>query len=59
MRKGERISGKILKVLNTIGFFRSLQPISVEDLASKMINEAIKIQEEKITTYKPENLRKG
>ena len=39
MRPGEKRALKILKLLNQIGILKSQKPISVTDLAQKMINE--------------------
>ncbi len=56
IRDGEKISLRILNILNKIGLFRSFKPLSVADLAFKMIRELKTKNSNKITTYKVEDL---
>ena len=56
IRDGEKISLKILSILNKIGLLRSFKPLSVEDLAIKMIKEVKTKNLNKITVYKAEDL---
>jgi len=53
MRSGEKVSVKLFQKLNSVGILKSLKPMPVSDLASKMINESHVIQKERITIYKP------
>ena len=56
IRDGEKISLKILNTLNKIGLLKSFKPLSVLDLAIKMITELNSEKSEKITVYKAEDL---
>tara|TARA_B100000427_G_C15374885_1_gene536082 strand:- start:216 stop:869 length:654 start_codon:yes stop_codon:yes gene_type:complete len=56
IRAGEKMSLKILNTLNKIGLFRSFKPLSVVDLAVKMIRELKSKSSDKITVYKVEDL---
>ena len=56
IRYGEKISLKILSILNKIGLLRSFKPLSVVDLAIKMIKEVKTKNSNKITVYKAEGL---
>ena len=56
IREGEKISLKILNILNKIGLLRSFKPLSVADLAIKMIREVKAKNSNKITVYKSEDL---
>ena len=56
IRDGEKVSLKILKRLNKIGVLKSFKPLSVTDLAIKMIREVSSEQSDKITIYKPKDL---
>ena len=56
IRDGEKISLKILNILNKMGLLRSLRPLSVADLAIKMIRELKTKHSNKIIVYKPEDL---
>ena len=56
IRDGEKISLKILNILNKIGLLRSFKPLSVADLAIKMIREVKAKNSNKITVYKSEDL---
>lgn len=42
-RLGEKISVRLIKILNTIGLFKNLKPISTAFLAEKMINAPKKL----------------
>lgn len=42
-RLGEKISVRLIKILNTIGLFKNLKPISTAFLAKKMINAPKKL----------------
>jgi len=53
MRSGEKVSVKLFQKLNSVGILKSLKPMPVSDLASKMINESHVIQNERIIIYKP------
>ena len=52
MRDGEKISLKILSILNKIGLLKSFRPLSVEDLANKMIYVLKEKNSNKIKVYK-------
>ena len=56
IRNGEKISLKILNILNKIGLLKSFKPLSVADLAIKMIIELRSKKSDKITVYKSEDL---
>ncbi len=56
IRDGEKISLKILNMLNKMGLLRSFKPLSVADLAIKMIREVKTKNSNKITVYKSEDL---
>ena len=56
IRGGEKMSLKILNTLNKIGLFRSFKPLSVVDLAVKIIRELKSKSSDKITVYKVEDL---
>jgi len=56
MRAAEKSGLKFLKRLNKIGILKSLQPLSVADLAIKMISEALLNQPNRTITYKPKDL---
>ena len=56
MRAAEKSGLKSLKLLNKIGVLKSIQPLSVEDLALKMISELILNQPNRTITYKPKDL---
>ena len=58
IRNGEKISLKILNVLNKIGVLISLRPLSVTDLAIKMIREMKSKKSDNITVYKFKDLNK-
>lgn len=55
IRPGEQKALKVLKVFNQIGMLKSQKPLSVQDLATKMIREVCSEKIEKITTYTPKN----
>ena len=56
IRDGEKISLNILHILNKIGLLMSFKPLSVADLAIKMIREVKTKNLNKITVYKSEDL---
>ena len=56
IRDGEKISLKILNILNKIGFLRSFRPLAVSDLATIMIRKLKTKNPNKITVYKAEDL---
>ena len=56
IRNGEKISIRILNILNKIGLLKSFKPLSVVDLATKMIRELKSKKSDKITVYKVEDL---
>ena len=58
IRNGEKISLKILNVLNKIGVLRSFRPLLVTDLAIKMIREMKSKKSDNITVYKFKDLNK-
>ena len=53
MRFGEKVSVKLFKWLNDIGLFKSLKPISVSFLASKIVSNSHLIKKDRVTTFKP------
>ena len=52
IRKGERVSIFIFNLINKFGFASTLKPISVQDLASKVVNEIIHGSNDGISVYK-------
>lgn len=56
LRAGEKITIRILKGLNSIGFMKSQKPLSVSVLAKKMIIEAKKHQVIKVKTFKNQEI---
>jgi hypothetical protein len=57
MRAGEKTSLKFLNIINRLGLLKSLKPIHVDYLAKKMIAEAQLKQLNRITIYKPTDIR--
>ena len=53
MRSGEKVSVKLFKKLNSIGMLKSLKPMSVTVLASRMLRDSHTTQNDRIITYKP------
>lgn len=53
MRFGEKVSIKLFQWLNDIGLFKSLKPISVSFLASKIVSNSHLIKKDRVTTFKP------
>ena len=53
MRSGEKVSVKLFQKLNNIGMLKSLKPMPVTVLASKMISESNTASPDRITIYKP------
>ena len=56
IRSGERYTISLLQVINKLGCLRSLKPISVKDLAMKIITESLLNQKYGITIYKSKDL---
>ena len=56
IRPGEKRALKILKLLNQIGILKSQKPISVSDLAQKMINEIKSDKTIRLKTFKPKDI---
>jgi hypothetical protein len=56
IRPGEKRALKILKLLNQIGVLKSQKPISVSDLAQKMINEIRSDNAVSLKTFKPRDI---
>jgi len=52
MRFGEKISVKLFHWLTGIGFFKSLKPISVTFLASKIVSNSHLKKTDRVTTFK-------
>jgi len=52
IRDGEKISLRFLKIFNKIGLLRSFKPLSVSDLAIKIIREVKTKNSNKTTVYK-------
>ena len=57
IRAVEKTSLKFLKLINKFGLLKSLEPIHVNQLAKKMITEVQIKQLDRITVYKPEDIR--
>ena len=53
MRSGEKIGIKILNIINRIGLFKSQKPLSVLELAKKMVNETKIKNKLSVNVYKP------
>ena len=56
IRPGEKRALQILKLLNQIGVLKSQKPISVSDLAQKMINEIRSDNTVSLKTFKPRDI---
>ena len=56
MRSGEYFTIKFFKKISDFGILKSFKPISVELLASKMLYEALKSQNNRFTIYKPSDI---
>ena len=56
IRPGEKRALNILKLLNKIGILKSQKPISVSDLAQKMINEIKSDKIVRLQTFKPRDI---
>ena len=52
IRSGEKISIMFLNVINKLGLLKSLKPLLVKDLAKKIIDESLKTNKDRVTTYK-------
>ena len=56
MRPGEKIGIKILNIINRIGLFKSQKPLSVLELAKKMVNETKIKNTLSVNVYKPSDI---
>ena len=56
IRPGEKRALNILKLLNKIGILKSQKPLSVSDLAQKMINEIKSDKTVGVQTFKPRDI---
>ena len=56
IRDGEKISLKLLNILNKVGVLKYFKPLSVTDLAIKMIREVKSNNSNKIIVYKAKDL---
>ena len=56
IRPGEKRALNILKLLNKIGILKSQKPLSVSDLAQKMINEIKSDKTVRLKTFKPRDI---
>ena len=56
MRSGEKIVVKFFKTICSLGIFNKFKPISVNDLAFKMIEESKLIRNNRVTTYDPKSI---
>ncbi len=56
MRSAEKYSINFFQRINKLGFFRSLRPLLVKDLAIKIIKESISNQKEGVTIYASKDL---
>jgi hypothetical protein len=56
MRSGERSSINFLHAINKFGLLSCLKPLSVKDLAIKIVNESLLNQIEGVTIYKSKDL---
>jgi len=53
MRLGEKVSVKVFQKLNSMRILKSLKPMPVAVLASKMVGESNAVKKDRITNYKP------
>jgi len=53
MRSGEKIGIKVINIINRIGLFKSQKPLSVLELAKKMVNETKIKNKLSVNVYKP------
>lgn len=51
-RKGEKYTIQFIKLINKFSLLKSLKPLSVKNLASKMIEESLKHKDSRIDIYK-------
>ena len=58
MRSGEKIGVKFFKTICSLGFLNTFKPISVNDLAFKMIEESKLVRNNRVTTYDPKSIMK-
>lgn len=58
MRSGEKIGVKFFKTICSLGILNTFKPISVNDLAFKMIEESKLVRNNRVTTYDPKSIMK-
>lgn len=58
MRSGEKIGVKFFKAICSLGILNTFKPISVNDLAFKMIEESKLVRNNRVTTYDPKSIMK-
>ena len=58
MRSGEKIGVKFFKAICSLGILNTFKPISVNDLAFKMIEESKLVRNNRVTTYGPKSIMK-
>ena len=58
MRSGEKISVKFFKTICSLGILNTFKPISVNNLAFKMIEESKLVRNNRVTTYDPKSIMK-
>lgn len=58
MRSGEKIGVKFFKTICSLGIFNKFKPISVNDLAFKMIEESKLVRNNRVTKYDPKSIMK-
>ena len=51
VRKSEKVVVKLFQIVNKIGLLKSLTPLSVKDLATKMINESLKQNNKRLQVF--------
>ena len=56
MRPGEKIGIKVINIINRIGLFKSQKPLSVLELAKKMVNETKIKNTLSVNVYKPSDI---
>ena len=58
MRSGEKIAVNLFQKISSFGILKSLKPMPVDVLASKMVNDSQTNQNERLTIYKPVDIFK-
>jgi uncharacterized protein YbjT (DUF2867 family) len=58
IRSGEKIGVKFFKTICSLGILNTFKPISVNDLAFKMIEESKLVRNNRVTTYDPKSIMK-